>query len=250
MKKIVIANWKMNPAKLSEARKIVENTKKISKNNSVDIVVCPPFVYMNLLLNSKRPYLGAQNTYTDTEGAYTGEVSPPMLKSVGAAYAIVGHSERRGMGETSEMVAKKAVLCLANKINPIICIGEKVRDNSAEHWQEIKWQLIDSLRGISKSNISKCVIAYEPVWAIGSKSKGAMSPADVAESTIYIKKVMAEVFGPGIADKVRIVYGGSVDSKSAESIMSSSSISGFLVGRASLNTKEFKEIVAVVSQKR
>ncbi len=248
MKKIVIANWKMNPTKLSDAKKIIDGTKKIAKKTNIDVVACPPLVFSNLLSNSKRPMLGAQNTFFEKEGAFTGEVSPLMLNSLGFSYVIVGHSERRAMGESSEVVAKKATLCLANKLSPIICIGEKERNSSAEHWQEIKWQLVDSLQGVTKLNVKKCIIAYEPVWAIGKKSVGPMAPGDVAESAIFIKKVLAEMFGSKIAEGVRIVYGGSVDAKIAKNIMLAGNVAGFLLGRASLNTKELEEIVSSVSK--
>ncbi|MES2223375.1 MAG: triose-phosphate isomerase [Patescibacteria group bacterium] len=249
MKKIIIANWKMNPGKLPEAKKIIEGTKKIAKKTVADVVVCPPFTYIGLLSGSKKPFLGAQNVSFEKEGAFTGEVSAAQLYSLGVQYVIVGHSERRAMGETSEHVAKKACAALQNRISPIICIGEKERSQNAEHWQEIKWQLVDSLQGVNKTNIKKCVIAYEPVWAIGKKSVGPMAPADVAESAIFIKKVLAEMFDPKIAEDVRIVYGGSVDGKSSKDIMRAGAISGFLVGRASLKPKEFEEIVGSISSK-
>lgn len=249
MKKIIIANWKMNPGKLGEAKKIIEETKKITKKTIADIVVCPPFVFAYLLSNSKRPSLGVQNISSEKEGAFTGEVSASQLNSLGVSYVIVGHSERRAMGESSDIVAKKAVQSLASKMSPIICIGEKERNSSAEHWQEIKWQLVDSLQGVTKNNIKKCVIAYEPVWAIGKKSVGPMHPSEVAESAIFIKKVLAEMFGPKIAEGVRIVYGGSVDAKNAKDIVLAGGISGFLVGRASLKPKEFASIVEVCSTK-
>ncbi len=239
----------MNPIKIADAKKNIEETKRISKKTLADIVVCPPLVFGHLLQNSKRPLLGAQNVSFEKEGAFTGEVSAGQLASLGVTYVIIGHSERRAMGETSEIVAKKVIVSLASKINPIICIGEKERNQSAEHWQEIKWQLVDSLQGITKNNIKKCVIAYEPVWAIGKKSSGPMNPADVAESAIFIKKVLTEMFGPKIAEGVRIVYGGSVDGKSAKEIMLAGGIAGFLMGRASLKPKEFEQIVASTSGK-
>lgn len=249
MKKIIIANWKMNPKKLSDAKKIIEETKRISKKAPIDIVACPPTVFAYLLSGAKRPMVGAQNLSHEKEGAFTGEVSASQLNSLGYSYCIIGHSERRIMGETSEIVAKKAVLAISSKINPIICIGEKERSNNAEHWQEIKWQLVDSLQGITKANIKKCIIAYEPVWAIGNKSSGPMAPAEIAESAIYIKKVLAEMFGPKVAEGVRIIYGGSVDAKNAAEIMDAGGVCGFLLGRASLSPKELEQIVLATSRK-
>jgi triosephosphate isomerase (TIM) len=243
MKNIVIANWKMNPIKLSHAKKLIEGYKKIPKNSNIDIVICPPAPFINLFVDSKRMMLGVQNVSTEKEGAFTGEISAPMVKSFGAKYCIVGHSERRAMGETSEIVAKKAVACLQNGISPIVCIGEKSRDASAEHWQEIKWQLVDSLQNIPKQVIKKCIIAYEPIWAIGKKSHGPMLTDDVSESAIFIRKILTEMFGSKIADCVRIVYGGSVDTQSAKNIAKSQCISGFLVGRASLSARDFLSII-------
>lgn len=248
MKKIIIANWKMNPASVSAAKKLITEIKKISKKTSSTIVVCPPFPYINLLSGSKKPFSGSQNISNEKEGAFTGEVSAGMLVSMGVKYVIIGHSERRVMGESSEIVSKKALAALNSKITPIICIGEKERTGNAEHWQEIKWQLVDSLQGITKNNIKNCVIAYEPIWAIGKKSVGPMSSEDVSESAIFIKKVLVEMFGSNIADKVAIIYGGSVDSKTAGDILSTKSVAGFLVGRASLNPKEFEKIVVSCNQ--
>jgi triosephosphate isomerase len=243
MKNIVIANWKMNPIKLSQVKKLVEDSKKIPKYSNLDVVVCPPAPFLNLFTGSKRVLLGAQNISFEKEGAFTGEISVPMIKMLGAKYCIVGHSERRAMGETGEVVAKKAGACIEAGVSPIICIGEKNRDASAEHWQEIKWQLVDSLQNISKLNIKKCIIAYEPIWAIGKKSHGPMSPEDVSEAAIFIRKILSEMYGLKQAESIKIVYGGSVDGQSAKNIIESQCISGFLVGRASLNAKDFMKII-------
>jgi triosephosphate isomerase (TIM) len=243
MKNIVIANWKMNPIKLSQVKKLVEDSKRIPKYSNLDVVICPPAPFLNLFTSSKRVLLGAQNISFEKEGAFTGEISVPMIKMLGAKYCIVGHSERRAMGETGEVVAKKACSCIESGISPIICIGEKNRDASAEHWQEIKWQLVDSLQNISRLNIKKCIIAYEPIWAIGKKSHGPMSSEDVSEAAIFIRKILSEMFGVKQAESVKIVYGGSVDGQSAKNIIESQGISGFLVGRASLNVKDFSKII-------
>ncbi len=239
-KPIVIGNWKMNPQSNTFAQKIFKDIRKKCTKNSVDVVVCPPYPFLSLFTQSKKPFLGAQNISHKKEGALTGEVSISMLKSLGVSFVIVGHSERRETGETSDIVAQKARLCLDASITPIICIGEKVRDGSAEHWQEIKWQLVDSLQGINRVLIQKCIIAYEPVWAIG-KSK-AMSPEDVEESVLFIKKVLVEMFGPK-AESVRVLYGGSVDDSNALTLAGSLGLNGFLVGRSSLNASEFSCIV-------
>ena len=242
MKKIIIANWKQNPKKLSEARKIITDLKKLSRKPRFEVVVCPPLPFISALGRAKSLSLGAQDVSFEKEGAHTGEVSASQLRSVGISYVIVGHSERRAMGETSEIVAKKALAALKEKISPIICIGEKERHSEGAHWQVISREIHASLAGIPRSVISRIVMAYEPIWAIGSSSKGAMRAEDVGESAIFIKKVLSEIYGNTTASKVRIVYGGSVDDKNAKDIANASGVSGFLVGRQSLKPKSFLSI--------
>lgn len=232
----------MNPSKESLANKIIKDIKAGIKKNTIDVVICPPFPFLHTLSGTGTLSLGAQDVSFEKEGAFTGDVSVSMLRSLGVQYVILGHSERRAKGETSEMVVKKAIACLNENITPVICVGEKVRDASAEHWQEIKWQLVDSLQGVGKALVKKCVIAYEPVWAIGKKGK-PMSADDVDESTLFIKKVLVEMFGQKVGESIRIIYGGSVDAEHAEEISLSHNVSGFLVGRASLVPKEFIKIV-------
>ena len=250
MRNIVIGNWKMNPTKVSDAKKIIEGGKKLTAKLNLDIVICPPEPFLFLLSNQKKLLSGAQNVSFEKEGAFTGEVSATQLRSMGVSYVIVGHSERRKLGETSEIVAKKAIALLKTNISPVICIGEKDRKQDGEHWQEIKWQLFDSLSGISKKLIEKCVIAYEPLWAIGKESKGVMESHDIAESAIFIRKIIAEMHGTKVAEKVRIIYGGSIDTKNAKEIAVLGGVSGCLVGRESLKPINFAKIAEAFSRKK
>lgn len=239
MKKIIIGNWKQNPKTSKEALKIISSIKP---NKNIEMVVCPPFPFLSIFSKKGSLKIGAQDVSSIKEGAHTGEVGASMLKSVGVDYVIVGHSERRSLGDTGEVVATKANLVLKNKMSPVICIGEKERHHDGEHWAVISRELHASLSGISKADIKKVVIAYEPIWAIGSHSKGAMKVEDIAESVIFIRKVLSEMYSNKIAHDVRVVYGGSVDVSDASSISLDGGVSGFLIGRESLNPKHFDKI--------
>lgn len=237
----------MNPGSVSEARKILRVVTRSVKKFSSIVVICPPAPFLFLLTGSKKISAGAQDISLYKEGAFTGEVGASMLKSLGVSYVIVGHSERREMGETSEIVSKKARVALVSNISPLICVGEKERHHDGGHWAEIKKQIHESLEGITRAQISRCIIVYEPVWAISSHHKGAMKEEDVNESAIFVRKILAEMFGSKIASKVKIIYGGSVDAKNAPELAKIGSISGALVGRASLNAAEFAKIILAFS---
>ena len=241
MKKIVVGNWKQNPERLSEAKKIALSVDKLTGKLTSEVVVCLPYIFFPACSSGKKLILGAQDLSLEKGGAHTGEVSAMQLHSVGARYVIVGHSERRAMGETSEIVARKALLALKTKLSPIICIGEKERHHDGEHWPVLARELHATLIGISKSQIKNCIISYEPIWAVG-KGNSAMKQSDISESAIFIKKVLAEMYGVKATARIRIIYGGSVDTKNAKEIGAVSGISGFLVGRESLKPNNFAKI--------
>ncbi len=240
----------MNPVSVTLASKIISDTQKLLKSTPAEVVIAAPYPFMHLLGAKSRSKikLAAEDVSVEKKvGAFTGEVSAEMLKSMGASYCIVGHSERRARGEAAGMVATKASNLLAAKISPIICIGEKERREGGEHWQVISDELRASLAGISRAQASNCIIAYEPIWAVGKNSKGVMEPDAISESAIFIKKILAEMFGTNIAAKIRIIYGGSVDAKSAEGIALATGVSGVLVGRASLAPAQFAKIIGSFS---
>ncbi|MBI5816964.1 MAG: triose-phosphate isomerase [Candidatus Yonathbacteria bacterium] len=251
-KKIIVGNWKMAPLTLEEAKKTFTGIKKTaSKLRNVDTVVCPPFVFATELANrisGKRCSVGGQNTFWKEEGAYTGEVSSTQLYSLGARYVILGHSERRAMGETDEMVSKKADASLRAGLTAIICVGEQFRDQHGEYTKRIEEQLKQSLSGIQKKSLENIIIAYEPVWAIGAHAVRPASPEDVLEVSILIRKVLTNMFDRESSHVVPILYGGSVDEKNCERFMVEGGADGLLVGRASLNAKQFGEILKVAEQ--
>jgi len=247
-KKIVIANWKMNPNSMREASSLFSEIKSFGRKYSASIVICPPYPFISSLSEkiSSDVSLGSEDVSFLKQGAHTGEVSAKMLASLRVSYCIVGHSERRKLGETNELVAEKISNLLGEKIHPILCIGEKERDTEGLFFNIIREELILSLSKVSKNQISNVVIAYEPLWAISTEGKGAMEPKAIHETVIFIRKVLSDKFGKSPASKVKIIYGGSVDGKNAHEVIKEGECDGVLVGKASLNSKTFEAIVSAV----
>lgn len=252
-RKIVVANWKMNPLKAKEAREIFNASAwAVKKFRKVQLVVCPPAFYLGLLKKSdkKNLSLGVQNIFWEESGSYTGELSSSMAHSLGASFAIVGHSERRSLGETDLSISKKALATVKNGLCPIICIGENERDSGGAYFEFLKDQIKNSLAKITSRYLSLVTIAYEPVWAIGRSSKDAMKPSDVYETSLFIKKVLTDMYGKEAALKVPILYGGSVNFENAGAIVSEGRVAGLLVGRESLNPKSFNLLLKAVNESR
>jgi triosephosphate isomerase len=247
-KKIIAANWKMNPATLAEAQEILERADEYLgtlDDKEFTLVFCPPFVFLEEVgkfLGTSRlsgqAFLGAQDIAVDDSGALTGEVSGPMLARLGARYVITGHSERRWkLGESNEVVNQKVKAALRNELTPIVCIGERVRDNNFKDF--LKDQVSATFAGLSREDIKKCIIAYEPVWAISS-NPGAVpdDPESAAESISIIKEFADTTF----------LYGGSVNSGNVRNFLSKDEVSGVLIGSASVNKDEFVKILSVVQE--
>ncbi len=255
MKPLIVANWKMCPQNLMEAKRLFNSVKNGTKNiKNAEIVICPPFLYLLLLSVSlnRSPrihqiHLGAQNCFYKESGAYTGEISPLMLKDLGCKYVIIGHSERRALGETDQMINNKIKMLLKTKLIPILCIGETQKQRvQGETLQVLRNQLKQGLKNIAgrKLQSSKFCIAYEPIWAIGS---GNPCSADDAMSVgLFIKKTIASLYTKSVAKSLRILYGGSVNNKNSEVYIKQANMDGLLVGGASLRSKEFIEIVKKV----
>lgn len=247
MKKLIVGNWKMNPVEQEDAKDIVKAVKRASgKLKKSQVVVCPPFVYTSFFSKTKGGnfFLGAQNANHEISGSFTGEVGYSMLYQLGVRFVIVGHSERRKMGETDELINKK-VKSIVNDggMTAIVCVGEAIRDHNGDYLELIKKQIHVALTDIPKKLLPQVVIAYEPIWAIGGAS--AMSPRDLHEMSIYIRKVLNDMFSIA-SDDTRIIYGGAVDKVNAEELIREGNVAGFLVGRQSLVPKDFIEIMKVV----
>lgn len=245
--KIIIANWKMNPASLKDAEKIASGIVKGLKNTKkTNVVVCPPFLYLEKIKKiSKKILLGAQDAHFEVTGAFTGEVSAQMLESVGVKYVILGHSERRAIGDTNEIINKKIKSALASHLIPVVCVGEKVRDENHEYLYFIKTQIEECFEGISKSLISKIVIAYEPIWAIGKNATREATAEEFLEMSIFIRKVLSDKFSAKIVEDIKIIYGGSVHPENCFEFLQKGNANGFLVGRDSLDPKKFLEILKI-----
>jgi triosephosphate isomerase len=250
-KKLIIGNWKMNPRTSREARAHFSTIKKaVAPFKNVDVAIAAPFVFLTELskLAGAGLALAAQNVSSEKEGPYTGEVSAGMLAGQKAKYVIVGHSERRALGDANAAIAQKVQAVLAAKMTPVLCVGETERDSGMWYLGTVKTQLEECLAGVPKAALSRIVIAYEPVWAISTTANHRdATPEDAVEMRIYIQKVLADLFGAPTADKVRILYGGSVDEKNALGFLIGGRADGLLPGRASLTPKKFAAIVKLAS---
>lgn len=250
MKKLIAANWKMNKT-AAESGIFVEEFKKLVKGNeNAEIVICPPFTVLESLsekLKNSKIKLGAQNMHFEDAGAYTGEISPLMLKEMNCEYVILGHSERRKIfGEDDFLINKKLAAALSHGLKPILCIGENLEQRNNGRTKEVlENQLKNCLKNISKNQILKSSIAYEPVWAIsaGDPSHKAATPEDAEDGHKFIRGVIAKMHGSSAARSARIVYGGSMKPENAKELLAMPNIDGGLVGNASLNAKSFAEIV-------
>lgn len=242
---LVVGNWKMNPVSLKLAEKTFsEISKKIKTKKGIFIIVCPPYLYLSALSKKSRTIsLGAQNVFYEKEGAFTGEISPTMLKDLGVKYVILGHSERRMLGEKEEHVAKKVSIVLKAGLTPIICVGEKERDTNHKYLQFIEQEIKSATSLISKNLISKVIFAYEPIWAIGKDALRQATSEEAREMSIFLHKVISDLSSPSISKSVKILYGGSVDEKNAKEFIKNSGMDGLLVGRASLNANQFLKLV-------
>lgn len=247
-KPIIAGNWKMYKT-VGEALVLVNELKKelVGVNESnVEVVVCPPFTALyavSTILQGSPIKLGAQNVHWEKEGAFTGEIAPPMMKEVGVKYVIVGHSERRQFfGETNDGVNKRAKAALANDIRPIVCVGETLAQREAGQTEAVvRDHVTGGLAGFSKDAMLDAVIAYEPVWAIGTGKTA--TPEQAQQVHAFIRELLNQMFDVATAAKVRIQYGGSVKPANAKELLGQRDIDGALVGGASLDAKGFAEIV-------
>ena len=249
-KTIIAGNWKMNMT-ASDTKKFADDIKAIMPRAKwCDVVVCVPFVNIPAALKAfkdLRISVGAQNMFYEKSGAYTGEVSADMLKDLGVKYVIIGHSERRQyFGETDFTVNKKVLAALEAGLHPIICVGESLEQRELGITMElIALQVKSALAGVPAEKLRKCVIAYEPIWAIGT---GKTATAEQAEEVCaQIRKVIGEVYGEAVAEATTVQYGGSMNAKNCEELLSKKDVDGGLIGGASLKAPDFAVIVNAAS---
>ena len=250
-KPFIAGNWKMTQNRAS-AVALAEGVAKAAKTiEGVDMAVCPPSCYLDAVgkaIAGSNVALGAQNMYHEKEGAFTGEISASMLCDLGCKYVILGHSERRHvLGETDAAINKKVHAALAAGLTPIVCVGELLAEREAGRTLDvIRRQFDGSLAGLSAEQMTKSVIAYEPVWAIGTGK--VATPRQAEEVHLDLRKIMAERYNQSVADKVRIQYGGSVKPDNAADLLRQPNIDGALVGGASLKVDQFLGIIAGVKR--
>jgi triosephosphate isomerase len=246
-KKLIAGNWKMNTTResaLALARRIAQESVSYG---AVDLLVCPPSVYLMPVADALLDgvvFLGAQNMYFEPGGAFTGEISAAMLKDVGATFVILGHSERRHiLGETDELINKKAHAAHAAGLTPIVCVGEKLDQREAHKTADvIRTQFDHSLAGLTPAQVAATVIAYEPVWAIGTGK--VATPAQAQEVHADLRKLLGQRYNAETADAVRILYGGSVKPDNAAELLKQPDVDGALVGGACLKAEDFLAIAA------
>lgn len=243
-KPIIAGNWKMHKT-IAEALEFVNEVKDRVNNDKVEAVICAPFTLLKDLKQATKGTnikIGAQNMHFEEKGAFTGEISPLMLKELDMDYVVIGHSERRQyFNETDETVNKKVLKALEVGIDPILCVGETLEEREAGNTKDVcKVQVEKALENVSKEDLAKVVIAYEPVWAIGTGKTATSKQANDVIS--YIREVIASAYGE-VANKVRIQYGGSVKPSNVVEIMEQSDIDGALVGGASLQPADYIALV-------
>lgn len=242
---LIAGNWKMNKT-ISDAREMVSSLLQMIDSNEAEVVLAPPFTALgavNDIIRGTKVKLGAQNVFWEESGAYTGEISPRMLVDIGCSYVIIGHSERREyFGETNTSVNKKIVASLKNGLSPILCVGEKIEEREkGKTFDVLEDELGEGLKGLTPEQISKLVIAYEPIWAIGTGKTA--KPEEANESHLFIRGWLKDSSGTESSKNIRIIYGGSVTPDNIDGLMAQKDIDGALVGGASLKVEGFARII-------
>jgi len=248
MKVTIVANWKMNPQTMRDTKHLFEASRKAAESaKNVSVVIAPPSIFLRDLATTykgKKLTFAAQNAHFHKDGAYTGEISMSQVKDSKAATIIIGHAERRAMGETNEETRAKVNAALAQKLQPVFCVGEHKRSGAGEHFLFVKEQLRAGLQDVAPANLGKIVIAYEPVWAIGATE--AMSPRQMHEMAIFIRKTLVGSHG-GKALKTKVLYGGSIDETNAREMIVEGDVQGLLVGRVSTDAQRFSALIKTLA---
>lgn len=244
---LVVANWKAYVEDAPKARALLARAKRLA-GTGTSIVLAPPAPLLGLLTGNRgKVAFAAQDVSATTGGAQTGEVTAAAFSAAGATYAIIGHSERRASGDTDEVVAEKLGHAIAQNLMPILCIGERERDEEGKYLSTLRESLAKALTTLSAKERSALIVAYEPVWAIGKTAADAIAPNDLHEMVLYIRKVLAEHLPGRSASRTKILYGGSVEPDNARALAGATGIDGFLVGHASVDPASLAALVKAVS---
>lgn len=246
-KPLIAGNWKMNKT-IDEAVSLVNTIKAgVHQISGVDMLVCPPFTALSAVseaLDRSNIEIGAQNMYSATDGAFTGEVSPLMIKDIGCRFVILGHSERRSIfGESDKVVNEKVKTALQYNLIPILCVGETLEEREAGKAKDVvRSQIAEGLKGLTKEDMHNVVIAYEPVWAIGTGKTA--TPAQAEEVHAFIRQQINSTFDASVSDAIRILYGGSMKPENVTDLMKQENIDGGLIGGAALKGESFIQLVS------
>lgn len=241
---LIVANWKAYIEDTKKAKALVAVAKRLGKGD-MKIVIAPPAPYLGLFAGTIA--LAAQDLSDSTDGALTGEITASLLSGLGIEYVILGHSERRAMGETDDLIRSKVQHALAHGIRPILCIGEKERDPEAKYLQFLRTQIAHVFEPLSPKERLRMVIAYEPIWAIGKSAAESISSVDLHEMTLYIRKVLADYIPGRGAQSLKILYGGSVEPANIRDLAGGGTVDGFLVGHASAELATFTGLVKALA---
>ena len=242
----IIGNWKMNPDNRKEAKKLFAGVRKASQRRKATVVVCPPFLYLSDMSSESFPKslkLGAQDCFWKERGSQTGEISPVQLAELKVSYVIIGHSERRLLGESDEMVSDKVRAVLDAGMRPVVCIGESNRDGQGNYLQFLETQLDSAFSKVTPAEVDTVIVAYEPIWAIGQSDEDAITGHLLHEVVVFVRRFLARKYGKDIGFPVSVIYGGSVSPRNAEEILKDGNVDGLLIGRQSLASESFSEII-------
>jgi len=246
---LIIANWKAYVDQARRAKELAANAKRLASRSRHTLILAPSSPHLGLFPKAgKRNFqFAAQDVSEKSGGASTGEVPASLLRELGVGYVILGHSERRALGETDAEIAAKTKQAFAAGLTPILCIGERERDEDARYVQVLRNELAAVLDVLSPKERAKVVISYEPIWAIGKSARDAITPADLKEMVLYIRKILAQHVSKVTANKIRIVYGGSVEPDNIRELAKEGGVDGFLIGHASVDPKTFSALVKELS---
>ncbi len=242
---LIVANWKAYVEELAKAKNLFATSKRLMKGTGNTIVLAPPSPLLGALAakNKSKVAFAAQDVSTTTGGARTGEVTAQTYSTVGATYAIIGHSERREVGDTDAIIAEKLAHALAQGLTPILCIGERQRDGEGRYLGIVREELTLAIESLAPKERAKVIVAYEPLWAIGRDAEHSIGQNDLAEMVLYIRKVLAELLPGKSSQHSLVLYGGSVEPSNIRDLAGASGIDGFLIGHASVDAHTFTLLV-------
>lgn len=246
---LIVANWKAYVEDFEKAKKLIAASKKIAPLCGCTIVLAPsaPFLSAFALKNKSKVLFAAQDVSATLGGALTGETTAAMSASAGASYAIIGHSERRAAGDTNDLVALKLAHALAHNLTPILCVGEHERDREGRYLSYVREEITTALTLLTPKERGRVVIAYEPLWAIGKTAESAITPIDLTEMVLYIRKVLAELLPGKNSHASLVLYGGSVEPGNIRDLAHTASVNGFLIGHASVDAPSFIALIKELS---